>query len=79
MRVGLPLGVVRAAAAASQLYGKMTNTAQMLTLDKVNELRQKHWVCSGDGARTELGWAPTTLWADGVQQTAAWYRSAGWL
>jgi nucleoside-diphosphate-sugar epimerase len=79
VRLGLPLGVVRAAAAASQLYGKMTNTAQMLTLDKVNELRQKHWVCSGDGARAELGWAPTTSWAAGVQETAAWYRSAGWL
>src|ERR1700738_1079636 len=63
VRLGLPLGVVRAAAAASQLYGKMTNTAQMLTLDKVNELRQKHWGCSGDGARAELGWAPTTRWA----------------
>jgi nucleoside-diphosphate-sugar epimerase len=79
VRMGLPLGLVRAAAAASQLYGKVTNTAQMLTLDKVNELRQKHWVCSGHGARADLGWAPTTRWADGVQETAAWYRSAGWL
>lgn len=79
VRVGLPLGVVRAAAAATQLYGKLTNTAQMLTLDKVNELRQKHWVCSGAGARAELGWAPATRWSEGVRETAAWYRSAGWL
>ncbi|GAC1343829.1 MAG: NAD-dependent epimerase/dehydratase family protein [Myxococcales bacterium] len=79
VRIGLPLAVVRAAAAASQLYGKVTDTAQMLTLDKLNELTQKHWVCSGAGARSELGWAPTVRWASGVQETADWYRKEGWL
>ncbi len=79
IRVGLPLGVVKAAAAGSQLWGKLTNTAQMLTLDKVNELKQQHWVCSGEGARRELGWSPKTSWAQGVAAAAEWYRVAGWL
>lgn len=79
VRMGLPLAVLRAAAAASQLYGKISNTAQMLTLDKLNELAQKHWVCSGAGARKELGWVPGVQWAAGVQETAAWYRRMGWL
>ena len=79
MRIGLPLTVLKVAAAASQLYGKATNTAQMLTLDKVNELRQKHWVCSSEGARADLGWAPTMNWEGGVTATAAWYRAEGWL
>ena len=79
VRVGLPLGVVKVAAAGSQLWGKLTNTAQMLTLDKVNELKQQHWVCSGAGARKDLGWSPRTPWAQGVAEAAAWYRNAGWL
>jgi nucleoside-diphosphate-sugar epimerase len=79
VRVGLPLGVVKVAAAATQLYGRMTNTAQMLTLDKVNELKQRHWVCEGSGARTELGWQPRTSWAQGVVETVDWYRRNGWL
>jgi nucleoside-diphosphate-sugar epimerase len=79
VRFGLPLGVVQAAAAATQLYGKLTNTAQMLTLDKVRELRQRHWVCEGRGAREELGWSPRVSWAQGVAETVEWYRKEGWL
>ena len=79
VRFGMPLGVVKVAAAATQLWGKMTNTAQMLTLDKVNELTQPHWVCSGAGARRELGWEPRVQWAQGVQEAVKWYRAEGWL
>ena len=79
VRFGMPMGVVKVAAAATQLWGKMTNTAQMLTLDKVNELKQRHWVCEGSGARRELGWQPRTSWPQGVAKAVAWYRQAGWL
>ncbi len=79
VRFGMPVGVVKMAAAATQLWGKMTNTAQMLTLDKVNELTQPHWVCSGAGARRDLGWEPRVQWAQGVQEAVKWYRAEGWL
>ncbi len=79
MRVGMPMPVIKVAAAASQLWGALTNTAQMLTLDKVNELTQQHWVCSGDGARRDLGWTAKVQWPQGVQNAVKWYREQGWL
>ena len=79
VRFGMPLGVVKVAAAATQFWGKVTNTAQMLTLDKVNELTQPHWVCSGAGARRDLGWEPRVQWASGVKEAVKWYRAQGWL
>jgi 2-alkyl-3-oxoalkanoate reductase len=79
LRAGVPMWTLKLAAAASQGWGKLTNTAQMLTLDKVNELEQPHWVCSGQGARKELGWSPKVKWPEGVKLAADWYRKEGWL
>ena len=78
-RFGLPMPAVVVAAAATQLYGKVTRTAQMLTLDKLKELKQRHWVCHGEGARRDLGWQPRTTWPQGVAKAVAWYQQAGWL
>ncbi len=79
LRIGLPLPVVWLAAAATQVYGRASGTAQMLTLDKMRELKQRHWVCSGERARRELSWGAQTLWPEGVAQAARWYRAQGWL
>ena len=51
----------------------------MLTLDKLKELKQRHWVCHGEGARRDLGWQPRTTWPEGVAKAVAWYQQAGWL
>jgi nucleoside-diphosphate-sugar epimerase len=79
IRFALPLPVVKLAAAATQAWGAVSGTAQMLTLDKLNELSQQHWVCSGEGARRDLGWTAKVQWQQGVQEAVKWYREQGWL
>jgi nucleoside-diphosphate-sugar epimerase len=80
LRVPLPPQLVRGVAAVTELYGKATDQAVMLTRDKCNELQELGgWVCDGKPARAALGWEPEVQFAQGVQLTVDWYRSAGWL
>lgn len=79
IRVALPVPLVAAAAWGSELYGKLAGKAVMLTRDKLAEIRQPHWVCDASRAVRELGWQPRVELAEGVRETAAWYRREGWL
>ncbi len=79
LRVGLPFPVITLAALASEIYGRFTNKAVMLTRDKLNELTQRHWVCSSDDTRKDLGWEPKVRWREGTVMAAKWYRDNGWI
>jgi nucleoside-diphosphate-sugar epimerase len=79
LRFNLPRSVLYAAALGTELFGKVTNRAVMLTRDKVNEIRQPHWVCSSEDAQKDLGWAPKVGLREGTERTARWYRENGWL
>jgi 2-alkyl-3-oxoalkanoate reductase len=79
LRFPLPRAVIHVAAIGSEMYGKATNTAMMLTRDKCNELFAAHWVCDASDTRRDLGWEPTVSFEEGAKQTAEWYRNEGWL
>lgn len=51
----------------------------LLTPDRVRELAAPEWTCDDTRARRELGYASRVALADGLRQTAAWYRARGWL
>ena len=78
LRIPLPKPVIKTAALASELYGKATNRAVMLTRDKCNELFDQ-WVCDGAHAHGALGWKPETPFERGAKLTVDWYQEAGWL
>lgn len=78
LRFPIPRRVVETAALASELYGRATNRAMMLTRDKCNELFDQ-WVCDGSDAQQNLGWQPETSFVQGAKLTVEWYQKAGWL
>jgi nucleoside-diphosphate-sugar epimerase len=79
IRINLPFPVVYMAALSAEIFGKLTNRAVMLTRDKMNEMRQPHWVCTSADTRTALLWEPKTMLREGTEITARWYRDNGWL
>lgn len=79
LRLGMPLGMIKAAARVVEAYGKATDKAVMLTREKADMLAYPYWVCSSDDTKKALGWAPEVTWADGAKRTATWYAENGWI
>ena len=79
LKLPVPMGVVSVAALGSELWGRLTDRAMMLTRDKVNELRAQQLAPPSDDIRRELGWQPETQLEEGAQKSVAWYRDEGWL
>ncbi len=79
LRFNIPMPVIWLAAVSSELYGKVSNKAVMLNRDKINEIRQPHWVCSSVRTRQDLHWEPRVNLRDGMAIAARWYQDNGWL
>ncbi len=75
----VPRPVALAAAAGQMAVALVRHTKPLLTIDRIGELAAKDWSCDTSRARSELGFEPTISLAEGMRETAAWYRSEGWL
>lgn len=75
----IPIGVVKAAAIGSELFGRIANKAVMLTRDKVNELDAEQLCAPADPIRNELGWEPEVQLEEGARRSVEWYRAEGLL
>jgi len=79
LRIGAPRWTFEAAALMSEALGLVTGRSVSLTRDKVREMAQRHWVCSSDELRRDLGWSPLVSIGDGARLTYDWYREQGWV
>jgi nucleoside-diphosphate-sugar epimerase len=77
--VRVPLRILRAMVCGIHVGMWIRGKAQYLNLDKFREIAAGSWTCSAQKARTELGFRPAAPLAERLRQTAAWYRSVGWL
>lgn len=75
--VPLPEAASWLVAAGASLLSGLTRRPAMLSLDKMNEIRQAAWTCAIDRAVAELGFDPRFPLAEGMRQSAAWFRAQG--
>ena len=77
--VPVPHTAMLAAASASELFSKLLGQSTMFNRDKVREVLAPGWLCETDTAKNAFGFAAEIPLAEGMQGTAAWYRTKGWL
>lgn len=79
LRLSLPPALVRAAAAATQAVGAAVWRPVSFNREKAEEMLAPHWVCDLSGSGAVLAPGDATPLAEGMDRTARWYRTTGWL
>jgi nucleoside-diphosphate-sugar epimerase len=75
----LPRPLVVATAWANRLVARVIHAKPLLTPERVLDMIQPDWSIDDARARRELGYASAIPLDEGLAETAAWYRQAGWL
>lgn len=63
----------------AEVISKLRKKPGIISRDKVREAQCRYWVCGTARARRDLGFSPTRSLRDGMVETLAWYKNAGWL
>jgi nucleoside-diphosphate-sugar epimerase len=79
VRVPLPAAGVRAAGALAERFGHLLGGAGVFNREKAEEMLAPAWLCELDGLEALLPAGTATPLAEGIGQTARWYRDHGWL
>ncbi|HVV44905.1 MAG TPA: NAD-dependent epimerase/dehydratase family protein [Bryobacteraceae bacterium] len=77
--VTIPPAAAFAAGSCAEAFSRLTGKPGILSRDKVREMVCARWVCSTERARRELAFEASTDFAEGIERSIAWYRTAGWL
>jgi nucleoside-diphosphate-sugar epimerase len=77
--VRVPMPLTRLAALAGDVVGAIRGRRPVINSRRYVELAAEGFVCRVDRLRERLGVVAQIELRDGLAQTAAWYREAGWL
>jgi nucleoside-diphosphate-sugar epimerase len=77
--VPVPAALVRGALWTTGWVARAAGRATVLSSDKANELLAPAWTCSSEALARDTGWRAKIPLTQGLPETAAWYRQAGWL
>ncbi len=77
-RIPMPQRLLTSAAAISEWSAGLVGRATIFNRDKARELLAPAWLCDVEPAFRDLRITPRPL-AEGLKDTARWYRQHGWL
>ncbi len=79
VHIKAPLFFLRMVCAVSEWVAGLTGKVSTLNSDKYKIMSQRNWNCDIEPMITDLGYRPQWGLERGVKETAAWYKSHGWL
>lgn len=79
LQITLPLAVLGPISLWARIQGQVTGKPALLNDQRVIDLRQPYWLCSGEKVRRHLGFAPQYDLDQALVETAAWYQRNEWL
>jgi nucleoside-diphosphate-sugar epimerase len=77
--VRVPVPMAYAAGACAEVWARVTRKPGIVSREKVREALCAAWTCDTRRASEELEFTAPTAIAEGLAETLAWYREAGWL
>ena len=77
--IRIPAPLLGAAGAVSETAARLLGKPSIFSRDKARELLAPGWLCETDAARHAFGFEAAIPLAEGLVQTANWYRANGWL
>ncbi len=75
----LPVPLARIAGNCADAWSRMRGKPSIISREKVAEAECRYWTCDTSRAAAELGFRAQTCLSNGLAETLAWYREAGWL
>jgi nucleoside-diphosphate-sugar epimerase len=79
VRINLPEALLAPMSLWAKVQGKLTGRPALLNDQRIIDMRQRFWLCSGGKARQDLGFSPEYDLETAVRETTEWYREHGWL
>lgn len=79
VRLPVPAPALRGAAALSEWMAWLGGRTTVFNRDKARELLAPGWLCETAALRRAVGFEASTPLADGLTETAEWYRARRWL
>ena len=79
LRIILPVAILTFIGLGARLQERLTGRPALLNEQRILDMRQPYWLCSGEKARRELGFSVRVDLEPAVQETATWYLENGWL
>jgi nucleoside-diphosphate-sugar epimerase len=77
--VKVPFPLAHVVGACTELWAHLCGKPGIVSREKIAEARCMAWTCDTTRAQEELGFVAPTSLDEGLKQTLAWYKEAGWL